>query len=512
MITNFANLGGGGGGGYVLPVASQSTLGGVKVGEGLSIDSGGTLTAEGGVVQYDLDAMTQSERAEFVAMCENLTELEREELFVYRDKSICRYDHSEGSGNSYKIGFSDYRQDGWSYPLTYFRHFFVKANGTYENLGNSSYPNIITYDTTYSDTAHTLSNSNGLSPLAPVSNLGPGDAKMAINLRLLIGNNQTVLSSKAWSERTGSLEGKIGAEWHYSGNVITAVWSVVENTATISSWTEVPEGGSAGGPKLYILNEMTQAERKDLYDEIVPYGLNSGYNGVSSAFTANDYAFYVYLGNGHNWDIGDQYNGTVQMYVDYIHPDDYGGAVFFTGIVGSRQSSGDAAKKIRFIIDYQGNIDKDTVTIGAPDVSPFGFSYPDNGRLAYDVVNQKFVFINWYDPYSWIRDVDTTGVTESIINNDWVDAFYDKGMFYASDRNAYATPNLAMTIVSGASVEIYAFPSIYVETLTPSIDVDGYRFYKKYYFTYTKKDGSRFIVSMLLNNESRGAQLTYSSV
>ena len=47
MIINNFNTGGGGGS-YTLPVASQSTLGGVKVGEGLSITSGGTLSVSGG--------------------------------------------------------------------------------------------------------------------------------------------------------------------------------------------------------------------------------------------------------------------------------------------------------------------------------------------------------------------------------------------------------------------------------------------------------------------------------
>lgn len=37
--------GGGGGGGYVLPIASASDLGGVKVGENLEIDSSGVLSA-----------------------------------------------------------------------------------------------------------------------------------------------------------------------------------------------------------------------------------------------------------------------------------------------------------------------------------------------------------------------------------------------------------------------------------------------------------------------------------
>lgn len=41
-------VGTGGGGGYVLPIASASTLGGIKVGSGLSIDANGVLSATGG--------------------------------------------------------------------------------------------------------------------------------------------------------------------------------------------------------------------------------------------------------------------------------------------------------------------------------------------------------------------------------------------------------------------------------------------------------------------------------
>lgn len=257
MIVN-KYQGNGGGGGYVLPTATDSRLGGVKIGSGISVDSGGTISAEGGAAQYDLDAMTQAERAEFVAMCENLTDEERRLLFVYRDGVICTFDHTEGSGNSFKIGFFDTRNDGWNYTTTKYRHFFVKADGSYEASGYAVFPEIVTFDTTYSDTAHTLSSSDGFSPLIPVSNLNnTSEGKVALNLRLLVGNNQTVLSSNAWVEKTGSWEGKIGAEWHYSGNVITAVWTVVENNATIASWTEAPEGGSAGGGDYVIVNALS---------------------------------------------------------------------------------------------------------------------------------------------------------------------------------------------------------------------------------------------------------------
>ena len=43
---------GGGGGGYVLPAATDETLGGVKIGEGLSITEEGVLSADSSVVDY----------------------------------------------------------------------------------------------------------------------------------------------------------------------------------------------------------------------------------------------------------------------------------------------------------------------------------------------------------------------------------------------------------------------------------------------------------------------------
>lgn len=48
MIVNKFSGNGGGGSSYELPVATDSTLGGVKVGSGLTIDTGGTLAVSGG--------------------------------------------------------------------------------------------------------------------------------------------------------------------------------------------------------------------------------------------------------------------------------------------------------------------------------------------------------------------------------------------------------------------------------------------------------------------------------
>lgn len=58
MVIDFSNINGGGGGGYVLPIASNSVLGGVKVGQNLSIDSGGTLSADAQAVGVATTAST----------------------------------------------------------------------------------------------------------------------------------------------------------------------------------------------------------------------------------------------------------------------------------------------------------------------------------------------------------------------------------------------------------------------------------------------------------------------
>lgn len=59
MIIDFSNVNGGGGSsGYTLPIASQSTLGGIKVGQNLTIDSGGTLSADAQAVSVATTATT----------------------------------------------------------------------------------------------------------------------------------------------------------------------------------------------------------------------------------------------------------------------------------------------------------------------------------------------------------------------------------------------------------------------------------------------------------------------
>ena len=58
MIVNKYKGNGGGGGGYVLPVATASRLGGVKVGSGLTIDGAGVLSS----IFWSLETLLRTER------------------------------------------------------------------------------------------------------------------------------------------------------------------------------------------------------------------------------------------------------------------------------------------------------------------------------------------------------------------------------------------------------------------------------------------------------------------
>lgn len=75
MIIDFYNRNGGGGS---VPIATRDTAGIVKVGSGLTIDSGGTLSTEGGggggKTDYFLNSMTQAERLELFSTLSAITE------------------------------------------------------------------------------------------------------------------------------------------------------------------------------------------------------------------------------------------------------------------------------------------------------------------------------------------------------------------------------------------------------------------------------------------------------
>lgn len=117
--------------------------------------------------------------------------------------------------------------------------------------------------------------------------------------------------------------------------------------------------GGTGGPSVYVLNLMTQQERAALYAELAPYRWQEQYMAVSSGFPVQDYAFYYFAGEETSDGWNDGARGFVPMQLTAIHPDDYGGACFFTGTVKSRQGNNEILW-VRYNVTSTGEVDKST--------------------------------------------------------------------------------------------------------------------------------------------------------
>ena len=156
----------------------------------------------------------------------------------------------------------------------------------------------------------------------------------------------------------GTMEVLPGAGLTFSGNS-NALSVKIGDGLAFSGDTLVVSGGSGSGPRVIILNLLTEQERLALYTELAPYRDAPTYTGIQSGFPAQDYAFYYWAGEetSDGWNDGDR--GFVPMQLAAIHPDDYGGACFFTGTVKSRQGDNEILW-VRYIVTSTGEVDKST--------------------------------------------------------------------------------------------------------------------------------------------------------
>lgn len=194
--------------------------------------------------------------------------------------------------------------------------------------------------------------------------------------------------------------------------------------------------GETGGPTIYVLNLMTQQERADLYAELAPYRWQEQYLAVSSGFPAQDYAFYFYAGEEVSDGWNDGARGFVPMELTAIHPDDYGGACFFTGTVKSRQGNNEILW-VRYIITSTGEVDKSTGVNNWYD-PPTTAEIPINsdGSIKSDEV---WSLNNLMDPSivfrTWLVISDRTGngrgqvlnwnsIYEEVDTDVWTDVYY----------------------------------------------------------------------------------------
>ena len=257
-----------------------------------------------------------------------------------------------------------------------------------------------------------------------------------------------------------------------------------------NQWKDV---GGAGGPKSYVLNLMTQQERADLYTELMAY--RDGY-APSSGFPVGDYLFYYY-GN-----IADSLRGYIPMYITNMHPSDYGGAVFFTGLIGTRVNNSEIYK-IRYIITSNGGSDQSNKRINTEvTINPLNYSW--SGNLIYDSDTGTF--------YRGSTELDVTASTGYFESSTRMDELINKTITLdTGDSNRILTPVLPIRIVSGGTTYIYTNPKI-VGIDVASTTFGGRTYTRKYSFIYTREDASQFIIKIYLNTSQYAAGFEYVNV
>lgn len=169
--------------------------------------------------------------------------------------------------------------------------------------------------------------------------------------------------------------------------------------------TIVVSGGTGGGPKIVILNRLSQAERVALYNELFQY-YDAQTGEVSSAYTPDDYAFYLAIldnNDKNTFQLNDQYQGYFPMQMAFIHPTDYGGGIFFVGVESIRQANANLAN-IKYVITYDGQVDLGTWWVQAPSTIPgagdnIAFSIDSAGTLTgnYGYIYGRFELNTYYD-------------------------------------------------------------------------------------------------------------------
>ena len=396
---------GSGGGGYVLPVASSDTLGGIKIGSGLTM-SGDTLNANPG--GYTLPIA------------------------------------SENVLGGVKIGSG----------IT------IDANGVISAQGGGAPSDYNAVKEQVSANTENIETLSGVTSGLTEAIAGKQDTLTAGNGIDLSGNTISV---------------KIGDGLGFSGDTL------------------VVSGGTGGGATTYILNKMSQQERKDLFDELFEY--RDGF-GVSSGFPAGNYAFY------YNEDNGDSFNGLIPITIVMMHPTDYGGGIFFTGLAKNRYD-GTGVRLVRYVIASDGSVDENRYD-GSFGISTDGFNYSWTGAISVDLDNGNAIKRG----DETLVSGNTYGEFEN--ENSLLDMM-QKGLKYVSANATLYSPILKISLISNGTTKTYYKPVMCYEEISP-VTVGEYTFSKKFYFIYTKEDGGRFRFSYLSNSDNMAANFEYQAL
>lgn len=529
----------GGGGGYVLPVASQSTLGGVKIGSGITIDSGGTISAQGGgaevktIVLSTMDPadFTQEDISAMTEMVEYLADFPVSGLPMAR--IFC-------SSNYYTLDFADYEvvKDQEQRNAYYFTN--TEAYGEEGEEGEfTAFTFKLDVENVEDSYGHFWDSSESVpNKLAAVENLDEevndpqvGDVAAKKNVTytsieidwnnipfedmevLKVGNLEVGnMTLYAWNnEGTDTLSVGNGGDLYnitQDGDEVSLpygnlFWKVsrdgsdVSITLTDGTFANVPfeeslitqndcnaqydvyivsdglyqyngDEWEKLGPRVILLNNLSQQELVDLYDEITAmYDYRN--MAFTTAFTASDYEFYIDLTDSSKQaaiGVSDRnYEGWFPMQLNYVNPNDYdGGAIYFTGVEG-RQDGNGYLFNIRYVVTNQGDTDPGCWSVEPPQpdyqhniliTSGGTIENPDGLNIfASENFNHKVMFV-WHEgndqpgwgqaplKYVWRKlDQDNHLIYHFAVDNVPIDGVLYKGTWHVTENDwgNYTTDN-----------------------------------------------------------------------
>lgn len=226
---------------------------------------------------------------------------------------------------------------------------------------------------------------------------------------------------------------KLGEGLHFaSGDTIGVK---IGDGLGFSGDTLVVSGATGGGPAVYVVNLLTEQERIALYNELMAYRYTTSYIGVQSGFPASDYAFYYWAGDDTSDEFNGDFRGFVPLQLAALHPGDYGGAVFFSGMVLSRNGGG-LIRTIKYVITSDGSVDMARGTNNWDPHPEASYIYVDSGGTFSndlwslgnitngDIIYRLNVRYNNNDYYSLGPVTEYRKNTEEVATDDWRNVYY----------------------------------------------------------------------------------------
>ena len=490
-VTWMANCGGeGGGGGYVLPVASENTLGGVKIGSGITIDENGAISSEGGgyvlptasssvlggvkigsgvtidengAISMDSTGLATENELAAVSAATSANTDDIAVLSALTNSIVASgdvvYDYDELSGKTTAEKQAIW-QDVNRYYLT--KKVWIKRSVTYMGavtdvrwfLCYHSDPPYQRYAAVDGDTIYKLT-------------FNANNGGLAIT-------EQKVMPTAAANTKGGV---KVGSGLEMSGETMTIKYG---DGLGMSGDTLVVSGGTSGGDTVFNIYD-TFANNAELANFLFQYWDENGNGQLSSGYPKDSTHIYLWLGQDFQGAFNVSGYGFVELQPQ-VFIDEEGMVVFLTGVYGDNYLDAYLFRQgYRQNGDAYGCYVQKIGDVTVPQVTSVAFGNGDIGGLSYNTSTGEFT-LGGVDYASG----DTTTPVQDVYDYNFVinGLLTRSGDFDDGYGNVYRCINAHTLYISDNGTDItLTSPSISMKGIT-SYTVDDIEFNRELTFNY----------------------------